>query len=474
MEESLREVILDTSTIDTSSSRKYSKSERDGDGYKVYKRRWWVLFLVSTVAGLQGAYWGIFGPIAQQSQSLLQWKAAEIAQLSNWGPYAYLVAVYPNTLLMDYYGLKTSCVIAGVLIFLGAALRILPWYIGDMVASDTSTTTVLINVGQILNGLAGPFAMSAGPVVSSRWFAPRERALATAVISVSNYGFCSIVFVLGPLLVPAKFEDRKSIESEDLYKYMLYSLICATGLLIGCISMPAKPPTPPCPSATHVRVSSSFASVKRLFGNTNFILLLASYGLITGFYTAWGGFLEPNLQRLGIFSEREASIAAGWLGFWGAIAGAFSGIFFSVISGRFEKGSAMRPLVLLSSILGGVGSVAFALQCEGNLLPNKSVPFYALVLLAGFNAFWINGTIPLFFELSCEASFPVSEAAVTSVLTLANNITCLIFNLCAQSEFLAYYLNWFVACVCILSAMLVFVVKPDALNLRTRVDELHM
>lgn len=61
----------------------------------------------------------------------------------------------------------------------------------------------LIHGGQLLNGLAGPTIMSAGPYLSTTWFAPDQRATATAVASL----FCTLggsaSFIVGPLVVPA-------------------------------------------------------------------------------------------------------------------------------------------------------------------------------------------------------------------------------------------------------------------------------
>jgi FLVCR family MFS transporter len=38
-----------------------------------------------------------------------------------------------------------------------------------------------MNVGQMLNGLAGPLAMAGPPAVSAVWFPPEERTRATAI-----------------------------------------------------------------------------------------------------------------------------------------------------------------------------------------------------------------------------------------------------------------------------------------------------
>lgn len=61
----------------------------------------------------------------------------------------------------------------------------------------------LIHGGQFLNGLAGPTVMSAGPYLSTTWFAPDQRATATAVATLFSYLGGAASFVVGPLVVPA-------------------------------------------------------------------------------------------------------------------------------------------------------------------------------------------------------------------------------------------------------------------------------
>lgn len=66
-----------------------------------------------------------------------------------------------------------------------------------------SVTYRFIHGGQFLNGLAGPTLMSAGPYLSTTWFAPDQRATATAVASLFSYLGGAASFVVGPLVVPA-------------------------------------------------------------------------------------------------------------------------------------------------------------------------------------------------------------------------------------------------------------------------------
>lgn len=103
------------------------------------------------------------------------------------------------------------------------------WWSGD--ESKNWFVFRLIHGGQFLNGLAGPTLMSAGPLLSTTWFAPDQRATATAVASLVGYLGAACSFLIGPLAVPAPNETQivNSITHvdpghiRDRIQYVLYT-----------------------------------------------------------------------------------------------------------------------------------------------------------------------------------------------------------------------------------------------------------
>jgi FLVCR family MFS transporter len=53
--------------------------------------------------------------------------------------------------------------------------------------------------------------MSAGPLLSTTWFAPDQRATATAVASLVSYLGAACSFIVGPLLVPAPNDTTRAM-----------------------------------------------------------------------------------------------------------------------------------------------------------------------------------------------------------------------------------------------------------------------
>jgi len=135
--------------------------------------RWFVLVVATALAGFQGAWWNNFGPISAAVKPFFGWSDVTIALLSAWGPICYFVAAPPTAWLLDVHGLRRSCMVGLGLTFCGSLFRCI------RVAPDVSGAAFM-HTGQILNGLAGPLAMSIAPVLSAAWRTTDRLALSWA------------------------------------------------------------------------------------------------------------------------------------------------------------------------------------------------------------------------------------------------------------------------------------------------------
>ena len=79
------------------------------------------LFLAAALSGLQGAFWGNFGPISGAVIPYYGWDDGTIAWLNNWGPIAFLLVAAPSAWL------KELCDIVNEVVRTAAASH-LSWY----------------------------------------------------------------------------------------------------------------------------------------------------------------------------------------------------------------------------------------------------------------------------------------------------------------------------------------------------------
>jgi len=74
---------------------------RDLPEIRVYKRRWYILFVFCLLACHQCIVWNTFGPIETAVQYAYGWTNFEAPMMANWGCIMFLVAVVPLTKLAE-------------------------------------------------------------------------------------------------------------------------------------------------------------------------------------------------------------------------------------------------------------------------------------------------------------------------------------------------------------------------------------
>ncbi|XP_034041661.1 solute carrier family 49 member 4 [Thalassophryne amazonica] len=417
---------------------------------RVYGRRWLVLILFSLLGLLQGMIWNFWGPIQNSALHAFGFSKSDIALLVLWGPVGYipwLLFIW----LMDKKGLRASLLFSAFFMLLGAALRCLP-------LPQQPLRRWFIHGGQLLNGLAGPTIMSAGPLLSTTWFAPDQRATATALATLFSYLGAAASFVVGPLIVPAPngtlagalvAAPISGSYIRDRIELVMYAEFAAVVLLFVAILLcfPSRPPMPPSVAAASQRLSYR-SSICRLLSNMRFLMIALAYAVPTGVLAGWSGVLDMILTPVNI-----SQVDAGWIGFWSVVGGCV----FGVAMARFADSiRGMLKLILLLMLTGAsLSSTWFTLTCLNSVthLPSTAAVLYASCILVGI---FINSSVPIFLELFIETVYPVPEGITCGVVTFLGNLVTglLLF-------FLTFYctdvswLNWCLMGSCLLSLLLI-------------------
>ncbi|XP_061164418.1 solute carrier family 49 member 4 homolog [Saccostrea echinata] len=435
----------------------------------IYKRRWYVLIVYSLLAFTQGGYWNTWGPIAATSEDAFGWSDADIALLSNWGPISYVLAAFVMSWVVDVKGLRWSCLSTAVMVALGAGVR--------CITDQPPYVTWTVNIGQFLNGLAGPVAMGVPPALSALWFPVKERTTATALATVLNGIGVGVSFSLGPYMVKDRTsdtnstvsntsrtnmtdDDRISQERHDIMIYMYVEAAWAAFiLLLILIYFPAKPPKPPTLSASMERMDFK-AGAKCLVRNVRFWIICATYGISLGVFNCWQSVLDVILKPHNI-DENEA----GWLGFYSILAGCVGSVILAKFADVFSRH--MKMFLLLLYISGSACFVWFTLLINGTI-PDSTYSLYAAIILA---TLLLNASVPLYYEMACEVTYPVAEGITNFVLTLVNNIGGLVFLLVGMIPHIGTaWANW--ACLgAIVSCIPVLFLIKENYN-RLEVDEI--
>ncbi|XP_015765955.1 PREDICTED: disrupted in renal carcinoma protein 2 homolog [Acropora digitifera] len=412
---------------------------------RVYKRRWYIIFVYFLCAALNGMKWNTWSPIQGTAQVAFGWSDGTITLLVAWSPIVFTIILAPVSWLMDAKGLRAATLLLAVSNFAAAAFQAIP-------LTNIKWQTVLVHLGMIVGDVGAPVAMALGPLISAAWFPPQQRTIATAVASLSSYVGVGLAFIVGPLLVPDVVNKDnyigKSINytkirnnmtnvqlqflKDKIMQLMYIELGVTTLLLLVVIGyFPKKPPSPPSLTATTDRLNFK-DGFKRLISNKQFMLLLFINGITIGVYNGWASILDLNLSQFGLGEK-----TAGWLGFGTSMIGIVSGIGLSWLADHVSHHMKAIQLVLLFAA--AVSYTLFTLICARYIPYNKSVLFITCIL----GGFFTNGTIPLFFEMAVETAYPVAEGITSTLLIGFANVPQMIFYVFPMlSNIGLQWINW--------------------------------
>ncbi|EDO40262.1 predicted protein, partial [Nematostella vectensis] len=424
---------------------------------RVFRRRFYILFLFSIISFAQYCAWNTYGPIATTAKTVFDWSNTEIAVLASMDPITYLVTMLFFSWMMDVKGLRKSMLVSTAFMFVGTGLR--------CVTPDSTYAIWTMGGGQLLNGLAGPVTQAAPPLLSAAWFPSHQRTTATAVAALCGSLGVAMSFVIGPAFVtdlshtsPTSSECsiRTGVEMTGIATFRSLFGVITVLFLAVVIYFPDKPPLPPSHSA-RIQREDFFAGTKRIVKNSSFWTLALVYGITTGVYSGWGASLAVNLETFNVSQS-----AAGWLGFYATLAGIGAGLILARCADLF--GGRMKA-ILVVLFFGSSGCFLwFALLCLRKI-PYDSNSLYKSSIMGGF---FVSGTIPLFYELTVESTYPVAEGVTCGLLTLVNNFFTVAFLVILTIPGVGtVWMNWcmFGACAAGIPIMLSFREKYRRLNI---------
>ncbi|XP_071157380.1 solute carrier family 49 member 4 homolog isoform X1 [Mytilus edulis] len=442
---------------DTKNMRRNLLNKRKPPKIIVYTRRWWILLIFSFNCITQTLIWNTWGPIAQSAKAVFLWNDATVGMIANCSNISTLFTVFLASYFMDYKGLRISAVLCSGLIFAASGLR--------CITSDPEYATGLMYASAIINGVAGTTFFSGPPLLASLWFPLKQRTTATAISSLCIYAGLAGGFLIGPQLVSAPiynttvrylksdvvthmvnesstmsyqntYNETALLNFEELRNQVMWlmyveCIAAAVGFFAILLYFPDKPPTPPSNSASEKRIEYKKA-VCQIIRHGPLWLISIAFALPIGVYAAWGAILDVILHPVGVSQEE-----AGWIGFYATVGGCIAGVVIARFSDLFLRH--MKLFLLCLYMCGGASFVWFTLVCD-KIVPYSTAQLYISSIAGGI---FLNGTIPLFYELSCETSYPISEGITGAFSTMLDSIFGVLFLFVLQIPNIGTtWMNW--------------------------------
>ncbi|KAH0622714.1 hypothetical protein JD844_025254 [Phrynosoma platyrhinos] len=378
---------------------------------RLSKRRLVVLAifsLYSLVNAFQWIQYSILTSIFTQYYSV---SSSQIDWLSMAYMVAYIPLIFPATWLLDIRGLRLTALLGSGLNCLGA------WIKCTSVQQNLYPVTLL---AQIICSIAQVFILGLPSRIASVWFGPKEVSTACAVAVLGNQLGTAIGFLLPPVLVPNTSDDLDLMGHN--IRNMFYGTAAVSTFLFILVALvfKEKPKYPPSQSqAVLLDVSTEDYSYKQsivnLFKNVPFVLLLISYGIMTGaFYS-----VSTLLNQMIVFHYEGEEVNAGRIGLTLVVAGMVG----SIICGLWlDHTKTYKQTTLIVYILSFVGMVVFTFTLDcGHLI--------VVFVTGGVLGFFMTGYLPLGFEYAVEITYPESEGTSSGLLNASAQIFGILFTL---------------------------------------------
>uniref|UniRef100_A0ABI7W6M6 Choline/ethanolamine transporter FLVCR1 n=1 Tax=Felis catus TaxID=9685 RepID=A0ABI7W6M6_FELCA len=372
-------------------------------------RRFVVLLIFSLYSLVNAFQWIQYSVISNVFEGFYGVSSLHIDWLSMVYMLAYVPLIFPATWLLDTRGLRLTALLGSGLNCLGA------WVKCASVQQHLFWVTML---GQCLCSVAQVFILGLPSRIASVWFGPKEVSTACATAVLGNQLGAAIGFLLPPVLVPNTQNNTDLLACNISTMFYGTSSVATFLCFLTIIAFKEKPQYPPSQAQAVLQNSppakySYKKSIRNLFRNVPFVLLLITYGIITGaFYS-----VSTLLNQMILTYYKGEEVSAGKIG-------------------------------LTLVVAGMVGSILCGFWLDYTKIYN----------------FFMTGYLPLGFEFAVEITYPESEGTSSGLLNAAAQIFGILFTL-AQGKLTTDYSpkagNIFLCVWLFLGIILTALIKSD-------------
>ncbi|XP_042633989.1 feline leukemia virus subgroup C receptor-related protein 1-like isoform X2 [Cyprinus carpio] len=413
---------------------------------RLYWKRFAVLAVFSLYSLVNAFQWIQYSIISNIFVDYYSVSSTTIDWLSIVYMVAYVPLIFPATWLLDKKGLRMTALLGAGLNALGAWVKCAS--VGPGLFWVTMTAQVICSVAQV-------FILGLPSRIASVWFGPREVSTACATAVLGNQLGVAIGFLLPPVLVPNTADDKDLMGHNISIMFYGTAGLSTLFFLLTIFVVKDRPPLPPSKaqavlSTVPAEDYSYKKSIINLFKNKPFILLLISYGIMTGsFYS-----VSTLLNQMMITHYPGEELNTGRIGLTLVVAGMLGSILCGI---WLDRTKTYKLTTLTVYILSFVGMVVFTFTLN---LDHLLVIFFT----AGALGFFMTGYLPIGFEFGVEITYPESEGTSSGLLNAFAQVFGIIFTL-IQGQLTTDYSpligNIFLCAWILLGIVLTALIKSD-------------
>lgn len=380
------------------------QSQAEQENYKVYKRRWLVLFAMSSVNLVVGLHRCLIS-IANILDDSMGMTIDDYDIVSQVSMYTLLISVLAMARAIDYFGLRRIAYLACAFILCANGLKALCCFDGRYLTSwlQAHRFHILI-LSEFFVGLAQSIGVCIPAKVASAWFANYENTLA---LVIANCGF-NIGVGFSNYFTPIFIKTP-----DDMFKLSYLFIISGfliTFIVLTCVTR-SSPKMPP--SSNAIMSASTLVPLKSgiavMISDPNYVLLLFALTLNLSTLGVTQIVLEDILQ-----SNQYSNSFCGTL-----IAHAyFFGTFFMLMGAAWVDNSA--NYVKVSRIASVICAISIATFNISIILPNIKSVILVTNVMASFGC---SLMYPALFQVCIRSATTIlPEATVSATIIVLQQI----------------------------------------------------
>ncbi|XP_014358054.2 feline leukemia virus subgroup C receptor-related protein 2 isoform X2 [Papilio machaon] len=399
--------------------------------YKVHRKRWFMLglfVLYSTSNSMQWMQYTIIQDIVVRYYNV---QSTVVSWTSMIYMITYVPLIFPGSWLLDKTGLRVTTIIGSFGTCLGAWLKVF---------SVPQDMFWLGFAGQTVVAVSQVFILNVPPRLAAVWFGADQVSSACSIGVFGNQLGVALGFLLPPMLVRATGTPEEMAAD---FRLMFYLVAGFTSVLFVFILLffKAAPPSPPSAAADlGSSLDSNFLqSIRKLFMNRNYVLLLLSYGLNVGVFYA----ISTLLNQVVLTYYPGANEDAGRIGLVIVVAGMAGSVVCGLVLDRTHRFKETTLAVYVASVL---GMIIFTFTLDCGII---AVVYLSSILLG----FFMTGYLPVGFEFASEVTYPEPEGTTSGILNAVVQVFGIVLTLAYERMLEAWGDRWSNLTLCALLAL---------------------
>jgi FLVCR family feline leukemia virus subgroup C receptor-related protein len=382
-------------TTDSTVPLEFRNSTITGNETKLYKKRFFILFMFILLSASNAMQWIEYSIIAHIISHYYNVKFSTVDWTSMIYMLSYMILVFPGSWFLDKYGLRASVLIGACGNCVGAWLKIFSTH------PDRFWLTFL---AQTIVGSSQVFILGIPPRLAAVWFGPKQVSTACAAGVFGNQLGIAIGFVLPPLIVHM---GSNAEITHDLGILFFGSAVFNTIIFAAIIAFFSEKPKLP-PSIAQARAieesidGNYMKSLRKLVVNPHYMLLLITYGINVGVFYA----ISTLLSQMILLYYPDAQEETGTIGLLIVVSGMLGSVVCGFILDKFHHYKMTTLTVYFFSF---IGMMLFTFTID---LGHLWIVFVISIILG----FFMTGYLPIGFEFAAELTFPIAEGTTSGLL----------------------------------------------------------